>query len=194
MATGAEVVRKYEKASNRGRVEIICKHYHNFMGIVESCTDGLGYKINEEHEYLRNKSRGVLGVRIQTSSISDTTSNLGISRSMIRDAIVANDFSHGILDGLELAYEYARVSDILHEMRKDYDLFNSQLKQLDDNDYRLLEAILLKKRDYYDIANEYNIEYHSALQKIRLIKQVVKNSFLEIKTNDMGFFVGKEVN
>ncbi len=184
MTTGAELVRKYERADDKGRVEIICKNYCNFMGIIECCTDGLTYQINAEHEYIRSKSKGELGVRVQTSSISDITSQTAISRTMIRKAIVKNDFSDGELDGLDNAYEYARKSYVLYMMRIDFELFNSMLKQLGRRDAELFRSYLLQELDYNDITEKYNIVYHSAIKKVRKIKLTVRKSFLELKRND----------
>ncbi len=194
MATGAEIVRKYEKANDKGRVEIICKNYSNFRGIVESCTDGLCYQIYTEHEYLRSRSIGDLGVRVQTSNINDITQSTATTRTMIREAIVANDFSGGELEGIDRAVEYARKSFILHVMRTDYDLFKSQLKQLEDEDRELLEGFLLGKHDYFDLAEKNNIQYHSAVQKIRHIKVIVKNSFLEYKAFEVELGLRGKVN
>ena len=185
MLTGAEIVRKYEKADDKGRVEIICKNYPNFKGIVESCTDGLVYQIYTEHEYLRSRSKGDLGVRVQTSNINDITQSTATSRTMIREAIVANDFSGGELEGIDRAGEYERISDILHKMRIDYDLFNSQITQLRDSDKKLFKLYLLQELNYYELADEYNITYHSAIKKINKVKVVVKESFLEIKQNNL---------
>lgn len=193
MLTGAEIVRKYEKADDKGRVEIICKNYPNFKGIVESCTDGLVYQIYTEHEYLRSRSKGDLGVRVQTSNINDITQSTATSRTMIREAIVANDFSGGELEGIDRAGEYERISDILHKMRIDYDLFNSQITQLRDSDKKLFKLYLLQELNYYELADEYNITYHSAIKKINKVKVVVKESFLEIKQNNLYFVFGREV-
>lgn len=193
MATGAEIVRKYEKANNKGRAEIICKNYSNFKGIVESCTDGLCYQIYTEHEYLRSRSIGDLGVRVQTSNINDITQSTATTKTMIREAIVANDFSGGELEGIDRAVEYARKSFILHLMRTDYDLFRSQFTQLEEKDRELFEGYLLGKHDYMDLAERENVQYHTMVQKIYMIKVIIKNSFLEYKTCEASFGLGNGV-
>ena len=193
MLTGAEIVRKYEKADDKGRVEIICKNYPNFKGIVESCTDGLVYQIYTEHEYLRSRSKGDLGVRVQTSNINDITQSTATSRTMIREAIVANDFSGGELEGIERAGEYERISGILHIMRIDYDLFNSQITQLRDEENELFMGYLLREKDFCLIADEQNILYNSAVQKIRRIKYMIRESILEYKEFEHCIIMRKRV-
>ena len=79
-------------------------------------------------------------------------------------------------------------------MRTDYDLFKSQLKQLEDEDRELLEGFLLGKHDYFDLAEKNNIQYHSAVQKIRHIKVIVKNSFLEYKAFEVELGLRGKVN
>ena len=48
MVATASIVNKYDRADAAGKVDIICKNYSNFMGIVDSYTEGLCYMIAEE--------------------------------------------------------------------------------------------------------------------------------------------------
>ena len=48
MATKANIIKVYAQADSAKKVDIIIRYYPNFMGIVESYTDGLRYMIENE--------------------------------------------------------------------------------------------------------------------------------------------------
>lgn len=69
MVAKASIIKNYAKADAAGKVDIICKNYSNFIGIVDGYTEGLCYMIENEKAYNRKQSRGDLGVRVQTSGV-----------------------------------------------------------------------------------------------------------------------------
>ena len=80
MVAKASIIEIYARADAAGRVDIICKNYSNFIGIVDGYTEGLRYMIESEKAYNRKKNHGDLGVRVQTSGIhSDITADTAIS-------------------------------------------------------------------------------------------------------------------
>lgn len=50
-----------------------------------------------------------------------------VAQSIAREALINCDFSGNVLDGVDQAEVYIRDAYILRDMRKDYNLFNSQL-------------------------------------------------------------------
>ena len=92
MVAKASIIKNYAKADAAGKVDIICKNYSNFIGIVDGYTEGLCYMIENEKAYNRKQSRGDLGVRVQTSGVhSDITADAAISNVITKDAIIAID-------------------------------------------------------------------------------------------------------
>ena len=69
MVAKASIIEIYARADAAGRVDIICKNYSNFIGIVDGYTEGLRYMIESEKAYNRKKNHGDLGVRVQTSGM-----------------------------------------------------------------------------------------------------------------------------
>ena len=65
MAAIRKILNVYEKADSAKKVDIIIRYYPNFLGIVNSYTEGLLYMIENEKAYNRSKNRGDLGVREQ---------------------------------------------------------------------------------------------------------------------------------
>lgn len=58
---------------------------------------------------------------------SDLTARKAINNVITREALINCDFSGNVLDGVDQAEVYIRDAYILRDMRKDYNLFNSQL-------------------------------------------------------------------
>ena len=105
MVAKASIIKNYEKADAAGKVDIICKNYSNFIGIVDGYTEGLRYMIESEKAYNRRRNHGDLGVRVQASGIhSDITADTTISNVITREAIIVCDFS-GEKDIAEIADE-----------------------------------------------------------------------------------------
>lgn len=48
MVAKVSIIKNYEKADVAGKVDIICKNYSNFIGIVDGYTEGLRYMIESE--------------------------------------------------------------------------------------------------------------------------------------------------
>lgn len=126
MATKANIIKVYAQADSAKKVDIIIRYYPNFMGIVESYTDGLRYMIENEKAFNRQANRGELGVRVQAKgNHSDITGNSAVASVMTREALVACDFSGDVLEGIDRQEEFKQESFTLRTMRLDYELFNS---------------------------------------------------------------------
>ena len=117
MVAKASIIEIYARADAAGRVDIICKNYSNFIGIVDGYTEGLRYMIESEKAYNRKKNHGDLGVRVQTSGIhSDITADTAISNVITRDAIIACDFSGDVLEGVDRGEKYRKDAYTLRRM------------------------------------------------------------------------------
>lgn len=172
----ANIVKNYASADAAEKVDLICKNYSTFLGTVESFTEGLKYMIENEKEYNRKASRGELGVRVQGSSKthSNVTEELAINRVITREAIMACDFSGGVLEGVDREEEVREQAMVLRSMRRDFELFNQQLGILNPKEARVFRWYLTKEKDLYSIATEEGIEYNCAVQKVRRMKEKVK--------------------
>ena len=184
MVAKASIIKNYAKADAAGKVDIICKNYSNFIGIVDGYTEGLCYMIENEKAYNRKQSRGDLGVRVQTSGVhSDVTADTAISNVITKDAIIACDFSGDVLEGVDRGEEFQRDAYTLRCMRADFALFNRQLGILSGNELRIFKGYLSGEKDIGDIAEEEGIQYESAAQKVRRAK-------VKIKVQMIGFLEG----
>ena len=180
------LIKIYVDASSAKRVDIIIKHYTDFIGIVDGYTEGLRYMIECEKE--SNSHRGIedLGVRVKTSgSTSDSTAKKAIRNVMTREALINCDFSGDVMDGVDRAEEFIRDAYLLRDMRKDYELFNRQLSIL-GTEKETFEKYLRREKTLIDIAEEQGITYESAQQKIHRIRLRVKNQVVGFMDGKMG--------
>lgn len=179
----------YVDANSAKRVDIIIKHYTDFLGIVDGYTEGLRYMIECEKESNHYREMGELGVRIQGGGgISDPTAKKAIRSVMTREALINCDFSGDVLDGVDRAEEFIRNAYLLRDMRKDYELFNRQLSIL-GREKEIFEKYLRKEKTLTDIAEEQGITYESAQQKIHRIRLRVKNQVIGFMDGKIGGIV-----
>ena len=73
MITGAMIVTKYGDSTKERRLDMICKYYPCFLEIVDSFIEDMEDDIRNEQDYNRRASLGDLGVRVQTSGLSNRT-------------------------------------------------------------------------------------------------------------------------
>ena len=172
--TEKNLIRVYTGATSEKRIDIIIKNYTKFIGIVDGYTDGLRYMIECEKESSHRQSVGDLGVRVPTGGMtSDPTARKAINNVITREALINCDFSGNVLDGVDQAEVYIRDAYILSDMRKDYNLFNSQLGIL-GTEKETFTKYLLKEKTISDIAEDQGITYESARQQIQKIKVRMK--------------------
>ena len=72
--------------------------------------------------------RDNLGMEIQIGNMkSEFMQKKAIRNVLTREALLKCDFSGDVLDGVEKSEDYIRDAKILREMRRDYNVFRSQL-------------------------------------------------------------------
>lgn len=173
MTTQASILQRYSMADTAGRVDIICKHYFNFLGIIESFTEGLRYMIENE-KYTDNG-----GIIKRPAS----------SAAIIKEAIVTCDFSGDVFEGITRKEVYQKQAVMLKCMRQDYELFNRLLSILGHDELRIFKCYLTGEKNISSIAEDEGIQYESVVQRVRRAKVKIKRQmivFLEEIDGDMG--------
>ena len=184
--TEKNLVKAYTTATSEKRIDIIIKNYTEFIGIVDGYTDGLRYMIESAKESNYRQSLGELGIRVQTGGMpSDPTAKKAINNVLTRDALMNCDFSGDVLDGVDNAEIYIRDAYILKDMRKDYDLFNSQLAIL-GTEKEMFTKYLSKNLSISEIAEKQGITYESAKVQLQRIKKRVKIQVLNFMDGQLG--------
>lgn len=126
--TEMNLIQAYGSSSAEKRIEIIRNNYPDFLEIVDGYIEGLCYMIECERGRKSYREKENLEVVMKTSSVK---SSLAQKRALInlltREALLKCDFSGDVLDGVEKSEDYIRDAKILREMRRDYNVFKSQM-------------------------------------------------------------------
>lgn len=178
MITGAMIVIKYGEASKEHRIDLICKYYPCFLEIVENFIDDMEEDIRNEQDYNRKSALGNLGVRVQTSGVSNRTQKEAIRNANLRMAILNGNFEGGELDDTDHTEDFVYNSSTVRQMIEDYNKFQKKLDGLLPVDKKLFLAYLQQETDLTKIAEETGINYESAKQKIRRIKVTIKKDIV----------------
>lgn len=187
MEVKANIIKIYANADSAKKVDIIIRHYPNFMGIVDGYTDGLRYMIENEKAYNRKADHADLGVRVQSrGNYSDTTGNTAVANVITRDAIVACDFSGDVLEGVDRGDVYQNDARILRTMRQDYELFNQQLGILGKEEAEVFGEFIRGEKNLSAIAEDKGIVYESAQQRILRTKRKIKIQMVGFLNGSMG--------
>lgn len=175
MVEGANILKNYDKADLAGKVDIICKHYANFMGIIDGFTERIRYMMENEMAYKRNKEKGELGIRIQCGDgHSDFTATSAINGVITTEAIIQCDFSGYSLEDIENLTEYFQNALILRQMREDFALFNKQMFILGKEETRIFKSYLNREMDIMGLADAEGVAYRSIIQRVRRAKIKIK--------------------
>ena len=126
------VVVTYSKKSAAKRVDYIMDNYSVFEQMIEGEEECLYVKIRREQEELRNK-RDDLGVRVQTSNISDITGNTATKNADVSMGIRNGDWKLAA-KGTKHYAKYRHAIETLQLMKDDYSIVRSQLKGIKDED------------------------------------------------------------
>jgi hypothetical protein len=173
------LVKEYAKADASGRVNLIYNNFAIFLGVIDSRTNGLVYLIENEKATNRRHENGELGVRVQKSTISDPTGNTATGNVMTRDALVACDFSNGVLEGTDRGELFKKEAFVLRDMRRDYQLFNDQLNNLSEEERQLVLSYIEKGKRLSDLAEELQLEYCSVRQRLYRSKRWLRDQMID---------------
>ena len=129
------LIQAYGNSSAEKRIEIIRNNYPDFSEIIDGYIEGLCYMIEYERESNGFGERDKLGMEIQIGNMkSEFMQKKAIRNVLIREELIKCDFSGGVLDGVDRFEDYIRVAKILKEMRRDYNVFRSQLRSRQGNE------------------------------------------------------------
>ena len=161
--TDEQLVDAYSKGNPQQRFQLIYKNYEVFPQLVDCFEIGLFNRILCEKEYNRLKKNGDLGVRIQTSNRSDPTARMAIEHVMIRDAIKECNINGDLLKDTDNPEKNKRDILTLHMMRREYEVFDSSLKALPGNEFRITYSYLHEGRKLVQIAEDEDKAYQTIL-------------------------------
>lgn len=183
MATRVNMIEEYADASIEKKVEIILDNYEGFCALVDGYEKCLSIQIRTEREYNRKGSSGDLGIRVQTSGLSDTTARIAIENVSIQEAIKSGDYESA-LKGADNIEKHKKEIRTLINMRDDYIIVSNQIHVLQGKELRLFKVFLSGEKELQELATEEGMCYNAIWKKIRKSRNAVTAhslSFLESK-------------
>ena len=186
MATRAiRIVDEYATSDIKRRIDIILENYPNFLEIMDGYEESLKFLIINERKAARRRNMGELGVRVQTSGISDKTANEAIERVMLSEAIESGNMDKELKD-IECPEEYRREAGIINEMRDDYMLLKAQIKTLPWCEFRVMDSYLNGEHDLVKLSEELNTSYEGVKSRLKRGRNRIRKTtavYLEKKYN-----------
>ena len=178
-ANDRDLIGSYRTADPQGRLEIVFANYHIFPKVIRKMEKKTQYKIKAEREYIRSHARGELGVRVQTSNLSDTTADEAIANVTLEEAFTTGVVEEGMLRGLDNASEYEADIRIISIMKDDYELIEECVEDLDDEDCQLMKAFLVQRKFIKEMACEFNLSYDTIKRRIKYLKEFIRDDVIE---------------
>ena len=158
------LVDSYGQSNPHERFMLIYKNYEVFLKLIESYEIGLFNRILYEREYnLRAKKGEDIGIRIRTNRVSDPTARQAIENILIREAIEEANDSGNILKDTDNPQKHKRDILTLQMMRREYEVFDTNLKSLPGNEFRITYRYLHDGCKLVQIAEDEDKAYQTIL-------------------------------
>lgn len=171
------IVKSYSTATVEKRIEIILDNYSVFDRMLDGFERSIFLVIRTEREEKRNRERCDLGIRVQTSNISDITGDTASNEADLERAIHEGDWMSAIKGAINLE-KHRREIETVHMMRRDYELVTEQFGCLKPRQYRLLERYLGGEEDPLDIAEDIGITVEALRSRVYRYRVRVKENAL----------------
>lgn len=169
----------YMNADSSERFDIVIDNFSVFPKIIRKMKKKIEYKIKSEREYSRGRNKGSLGIRVQTSVLSNTTQDEAIANVTLEEAFDTGNIDTSILSGIDNVAEYRDDIRTINVMKDDYELIQECIEDLEDSESKLLKGFLSEKKYYKELACEFGISYDSIRRKISKIKADIKEEVTE---------------
>ena len=169
----------YSEAGPEGRLQIMMGNYAVFPKLIRRVEKKVFYKITVEREYMRSLHRGELGVRIQTSGISDITADEAIDHVTVEEAIRTGKYDRGLIRDLENADEYETAIRTINVMRLDYELLTEIIDDLREKDSKVIKQYLVEGKLFKEIADSEGKTYDAIKKRIERIRAEIRDQILD---------------
>jgi hypothetical protein len=174
-----DLLNSYKKAPAEKRLSIMLEYYPVFPGMLRKIEKKTEYKIKSEQERMRSRSRGELGVRVQTSTISDTTANEAVANVTLEEAFKTGEVSKGLLKGIENAPEFEETIRMVSIMKMDFELLEDILSGFGREDSIIIKKHLSEGKSYRVIAEEEECSTDSVRRKFTRIKEEISEEIID---------------
>lgn len=172
-------LRRYSEADPEGRLKIMMGNYAVLPKMIRRVEKKVFYKITVEREYMKSHHRGELGVRVQTSGISDITADEAVDHVILEEAIRTGKYDRKLICDLENADEYEAAIKTINIMRLDYELLTEIIEDLKEKDSRVIKQYLVEGKLFKEIADSEGRTYDAIKKRIEKIRAEIRNQILD---------------
>ena len=177
------IVELYSTSSTSKRVDIILNNFAGFERILSGYEKSLSATIKREREFNRRQRLGDIGIRVQTSGISDPTCNEVVNRLEIQEAIHRGDWRNALKDADDF-FKHCNEIQTIELMRNDYDIVSGQLDSLNDDDYRLYVKYLNTNMTYIELADDFGLTHDAVRTRLYRSRATVKANSIFFMESD----------
>lgn len=178
-AKDSDMLRMYRDSVPEERFELLMQHFGVFPKMLRKLEKKIEYKIKAEREHVKSQRRGELGVRVQTSDLSDPTAKDAIINVVIKEGVQNGEIDGNLLKGLENAKEYEEEVRVIRIMRMDFELLEEIIEDLEETDSRLIKQYIQEGRYVKEIAVEEGKSYNAVMKRITRIRAEIKEEIIE---------------
>ena len=169
----------YRSLNAEGRLNLMINNYSTFPKIIRKMEVKTRYRIKSEKEYMRSHLRGELGVRVQSSRLSDPTFEEASTNIMLDKAMETGEAEGGLLNGIENAERYEADIRIISIMRMDYELLSEIVEDLDEDESCWMKDFLTKRKLLKEIASERGLSYETIKRRAYELRNDIREEIIE---------------
>lgn len=162
-------LRLYERAGPEKRIQYILRNFRIFGRIVKDYENKMQVAIQEESSFNTREAKGDPGERVQSGFPSDPT-----MEQAMRSLEIEQAFRHGniriLLRHVDCPEQHMQDWRIVEDMKFDYTQISKAIHRLKPEEEELFTDYLNGKKTVDSIAEEYQIQYQSAKNKIARIR------------------------
>ena len=169
----------YRSLNAEGRLNLMINNYSTFPKIIRKMEVKTRYRIKSEKEYMRSHLRGELGVRVQSSRLSDPTFEEASTNIMLDKAMETGEAEGGLLNGIENAERYEADIRIISIMRMDYELLSEIVEDLDEDESCWMKDFLTKRKLLKESASERGLSYETIKRRAYELRNDIREEIIE---------------
>lgn len=182
-----DFIEKYKSAAPEARVDIILDYYQNFPAIIEGQQKVLIRRLKNERDYIRQKRKVELGIRIQDFGLSDPTAREAIEMVGIEKAVVSGEGMEDLFSEMDQVETdlLCRNFYVLRKMKEEYELINNSLMLLSNWDRNTFKLYVENNCDIHRLAAIEGIQEESAGKRIWRLRKRIKDETVGSMIEDL---------
>lgn len=162
----------YSQKDPKCKARYILDNFSRFPKMIEGYESDWKITVKAEKRYNFLKEMGDPGIRVQASKISNPTMNQAISKFEEDTATTAKDI-RSLVHGTDDPGRRIMEKMVIADMKDDYEIILNAIHRLDSSDENLFLPYIRTEKTIQEVADELQVQYSSAKNKMRRLKKMV---------------------